>query len=133
MRSAGSSRRSSSTPAGLAGGSGAGPGGLPLQITSHSNNMVIDGAGKLAIRGRTAPYANVRVQVESMAGVAGLVGVTQPLADQNVQADRNGYFGVALAPRGSLPIPGTRYDVKVTASNRGQTAEEHLTLIQRQG
>jgi hypothetical protein len=112
-----------------------GPAGadLPLQITSHSNNMVVDAAGNLSIHGRTAPYANVRVQVEAVANVAGVLGVTQPVADQSVQADRNGYFGVALAPRGGLPIPGTRYDLRVTATSGSQTAEEHLTLIQRQG
>jgi hypothetical protein len=61
------------------------------------------------------------------------VGVTQPVADQSVQADREGYFAVALAPRGGLPIPGTRYDVHVTATSGSQTAEERLTLLQRQG
>jgi hypothetical protein len=35
-------------------------------------------------------------------------------------------------PRG-LPIPGTKYEVRLTATSGGQSAEEHLTLIQRQG
>ncbi|MEJ8837210.1 hypothetical protein [Ramlibacter sp. AN1133] len=112
---------------------GAGSVELPLQVTSHSNNMVVDTAGNLSIQGRTAPYANVRVQVDAVASVAGLLGLTQPVADQTVQADRNGHFAVALAPRGGLPIPGTRYDVHVTATSGSQTAEERLTLIQRQG
>jgi hypothetical protein len=94
---------------------------------------VIDAGGNLSIHGRTVPYANVRVQVDSVANVAGLLGLTQPVADQSVQADRNGDFGVSLAPRGSLPLPGQRYDVHVTATSGGQTAEERLTLIQRQG
>jgi hypothetical protein len=108
----------------------AGP--LPLQITSHANNAVVDGNGNLALHGRTAPFANVRVQVDSVASVGGLLGVTQPVADQTVQADRNGNFNVLVQPRG-LPIPGTRYDVHLTATNGGQTAEERITLIQRQG
>lgn len=106
---------------------------LPLQITSHSNNMVIDAHGNLTIRGRTAPLANVRVQVESVANVAGLLGLTQQVADQTVQADHNGNFGITLAPRGTLPIPGTRYEVRVNATSGSQTAEERMTLIQRQG
>lgn len=106
---------------------------LPLQVTSHSNNMVIDAHGNLAIQGRTAPHANVRVQVDSVANVAGLLGVSQPVADQSVQADRNGFFAVTVVPRGGLPIPGQRYDVRVTSQSGGQTAEERLTLIQRQG
>lgn len=109
-----------------------GGGALPLTVTNHQNNAVVDANGDLAIRGRTAPFANVRVQVESIANVAGVLGVTQPVADQTVQADGEGRFGVVVAPRG-LPIPGTRYDVRVTATSGSQTAQERLTLVQRQG
>ena len=109
-----------------------GGGALPLTVTNHQNNAVVDANGDLAIRGRTAPFANVRVQVESIANVGGVLGVTQPVADQTVQADGEGRFGVLVSPRG-LPIPGTRYDVHLTASDGSQTAEERLTLIQRQG
>lgn len=109
-----------------------GSGPLPLQVTSHSNNTVVDANGNLAIQGRTVPNATVRVQVEAVASVAGLLGVTQPVADQTVQADRNGHFSVGVSPRG-FPIPGTRYDVRVTSTSGSQTAEERLTLIQRQG
>jgi hypothetical protein len=107
-------------------------GAIPLAVTSYRDNAVVDAGGNLAIQGRTAPFANVRVQVESVASVGGVLGVTQPVADQTVQADRNGNFGVNVSPRG-LPIPGTRYDVRLTATSGSQSAEERLTLIQRQG
>ena len=107
-------------------------GPVPLQVTSHSNNAVVDANGNLVLHGRTAPLANVRIQVDSVASVGGLLGVTQPVADQTVQADRNGNFNVVVQPRG-LPIPGTRYDVRLTATSGSQTAEERITLIQRQG
>jgi hypothetical protein len=110
----------------------AGPGPLPLAITSHRDNAIVDAGGNLSIQGRTAPFANVRIHVESVASVAGVLGVSQPVADQTVQADRNGNFGVTITPRG-LPIPGTRYDVRLTATSGNQTAEERLTLFQRQG
>lgn len=109
-----------------------GSGPLPLQVTSHSNNAVVDANGNLALHGRTAPFANVRVQVESVANVAGVLGLTQPVADQTVQADRNGNFNVLVQPRG-LPIPGTRYDVRLTATSGSETAQERITLVQRQG
>jgi len=109
-----------------------GSGPLPLEITSHSNNTVVDGNGNLAIRGRTVPHATVRVQVESVANVGGVLGLSQPVADHTVQADRDGRFSVAVSPRGAF-IPGTRYDVRVTSTAGTQTAEERLTLIQRQG
>lgn len=109
-----------------------GGGPFPLTVTSHRDNAVVDANGALAIQGRTAPFANVRVQVDSVANVAGMVGVTQPVADQTVQADPDGHFSVRVTPRG-LPIPGTRYDVHLTATSGSQTAEEHLRLTQRQG
>jgi hypothetical protein len=108
-----------------------GGGPLPLQITSHANGAVID-SGMLRLEGRTAPGANVRVQVESVANVGGLLGVTQPVMDQTIQADRNGHFSVAVQP-GGLPIPGQRYDVRMTSTSGNQTAEERITLQRRQG
>lgn len=111
---------------------GEAPTGLPLQLTSHANNAVVDAQGNLLLQGRTVPGATVRVQVESVANVGGLLGVTQPVADATVQADRNGIFSVGVQPR-SLPIPGMRYDIRLTATSGGQSSEERLTLIQRQG
>jgi hypothetical protein len=111
----------------------AAPAGLPLQITSPGNNMAVDANGNVAIQGRTVPYANVHVHVESVASVAGLIGVTQPVADLSVQADRNGFFAADVPPRPGIPLPGTRFEVRVTATSGSQTGEEHLTLVQRQG
>ncbi|MCG2592155.1 hypothetical protein LZ009_05110 [Ramlibacter sp. XY19] len=107
-----------------------GGGPLPLRITSHANGATIDGAGALRLEGRTAPGANVRVQVESVANVGGLLGVTQPVMDQTIQADRDGHFSVAVQPSG-LPIPGQRYDVRMTANDGRTTAEERITLQRR--
>jgi hypothetical protein len=112
---------------------GAAGGPLPLQITSHTNNMTVDANGNLAIQGRTAPNATVRVHVDAIASVAGRVAVAQPVADQTVVADRNGNFSVALTPRPGIPIPGTRYEVRVTSTSGSQNAEERIMLIQRQG
>lgn len=105
---------------------------LTLQVTSHRDNAVVDGDGRLVIEGRTLPGATVRVQVDSVTSLAGIIGFTQPVADQSVQADDRGNFSVLVAPRG-LPIPGTRYEVELTATRGTQTAEETLTLYQRQG
>jgi hypothetical protein len=105
---------------------------LPLRLTSHNSGAVIDANGNLQLEGRTLPFASVRVQVESVASVGGLLGVTQPVMDQTVTADRDGRFQVGVNPRG-LPIPGTRYDVRLTATSGNLTAEERITLHQRQG
>jgi hypothetical protein len=109
-----------------------GPGPLPLEVTSLDNNMVVDARGNLDIRGRTVPNATVRVRVDSVASAAGMFGVAMPVADYTVQADRNGHFGVIVSPR-SLPVPGSRYEVRVNPTCGTETAEERLTLVQRQG
>lgn len=108
-----------------------GGGPLPLQITSHTNNSVV-GDGSIQLAGRTAPFATIRVQMEAVSIVGALTGLQQPAQDLTIQADRDGRFAVTLQPMG-LPIPGTRYDVRLTATSGSQTAEERLTLVRRQG
>lgn len=109
------------------------PGVLPLEVTSHVNNAWVDNSnGALAIQGRTAPNASVRVQVETVAMAPGVAPLVHQVLDQTVQADRNGVFVIPVTPSGFV-IPGNRYDVKIRANYGGQTAEERLTLHRRQG
>jgi hypothetical protein len=105
-------------------------GPLPLQVTSHNSGDAVDPGGNVALAGRTAPFATVRVQVESNANLGGVVGVTRPVMDQTLQADRNGYFNVPVPPN-LFVIPGARWDVRLTATSGSQTAEERLTLHRR--
>lgn len=107
-----------------------GSGPLPLQVTSHNTGDAVEGNGTVALAGRTAPFATVRVQVESNANLGGVVGVTRPVMDQTFQADRNGNF-TAPVPPNLFVIPGARWDVRLTATSGNQTAEERLTLHRR--
>lgn len=106
-------------------------GALPLEVTSHRNNAIIDVNGNVQIIGRTAPHATVRVQAESVNTIAGLLGLSQPMTERTVQADANGNFSVWI-PQTTLPIPGTRLDVELTATSGSRVTEERLTLV-RQG
>lgn len=110
----------------------AGSGPLPLRVSSPDNGSVVDANGNLQVEGRTAPGASVRVQVEAVSAVGGALGLTQQVADQTVQADGEGRFNLALRPR-ALPIPGTRYEMRITVTHGNQTAEERITVHQRQG
>jgi hypothetical protein len=113
-------------------GPGPGPGGLPLQLTSHRNEAVVDTEGNLLIQGRTVPHATVRVQVEQTSVVGRRAGVPRDVFDETVRADRNGVFSAAVPPRGRAgTLPGTRFEVRVTASSGSQASEERITLIQR--
>ena len=105
---------------------------LPLEVTNHADNAVVDPQGRLTIRGRTAPHARVHVEVQAGNPFTGLIGLQQPASDKWVQADADGHFTARLPAQG-LPIPGTRYDVQLRATHGSQSAEESLTLYQRRG
>lgn len=114
----------------------AGPGGgdLPLQLTSHRNEALVDADGNLLIQGRTVPHANVRVRVEQTSVAGRRAGVPMDVFDEMVRADRNGVFSAAVQPRGRAgTLAGTRFEVRVTASSGNQASEERITLIQREG
>ena len=109
---------------------GAAPVTVPLQVTSHANNAIIEGRTTL-VRGRTAPGAVVDIKVNAVAPVAGLFGVTQDVLTQKVQADANGDFSFSIAPQ--LPLPGTRYEVTMVSHKDNLTAESRLVLFQKPG
>ena len=109
---------------------GAAPVTVPLQVTSHANNAIVDGRTTL-VHGRTAPGAVVDIQVNAVAPIAGLFGVTQDVLTQKVQADGNGDFSFSIAPQ--LPLPGTRYEVTMVSRKANLTAESRLVLFQKQG
>lgn len=112
---------------------------LPLMVMSHPDNSQVD-ENLTTIRGRTAPGATVQVRVDAISPVVGRrnsVGVAQQLLSEAVQADANGDFSFSFNPRytrdnaSSLPVPGTRYDISITANRGNQTAESRLMLFQR--
>jgi hypothetical protein len=102
---------------------------VPLQITSHANNAIIDSSTTL-VQGRTAPGAVVDIVVHAIAPIAGLFGVSQDVLTQKVQADANGSFSFSFAPQ--LPLPGTRYEVTMVARKSDLTTEVKLVLFQKQ-
>jgi len=109
------------------------PGGrLPLSLNSPANNAAVDANGNVFVQGRTAPWARVRVQVDAIGPIVGnRTGVAQTVANETVQADRDGLFSLNLSPRGNPPLPGSRYEVSVTVNQGAQSAESRITLFQR--
>jgi len=109
----------------------AAPATVLLQVTSHANNASVEGS-PVVVRGRTAPSALVDVKVSAVGTLAGLFGMNQDLLTQRVQADGNGNFSFSFSPQ--FPLPGTRYEVSMTAGKDGMTATEtKLVLFQKQG
>jgi hypothetical protein len=106
------------------------PVGVPLQITSHGNNAVIEG-GSTTVRGRTSPGALVDVKVVGIPPLVGLFGMSQNVLQQRVQADASGNFSFTFAPQ--LPLPGTRYEINMESNKGNMKAESMLVLFQKQG
>ncbi len=108
----------------------AGPVQVPIQILSHANNGQVDGS-VTHIRGRTAPWADVDVRVDAIPPLIGQFGVAQNVFSRTVRADANGHFDFSF--NSPYPVPGTRYDVAMTATKADMTSEAKLVLFQRQG
>lgn len=109
----------------------AAPATVLLQVTSHANNATVEGS-PVVVRGRTAPGAMVDVKVSAVGTLAGLFGMNQDLLTQRIQADGNGNFSFSFTPQ--FPLPGTRYEVSMTAGKDGMVATEtKLVLFQKQG
>jgi len=101
---------------------------LPLQVLSHANNAEI-GGGSTQIRGRTAPDATVDVQVQGIASLAGLIGITQPILNQSVKADANGNFAFSFQPQ--VEMPGARYEISMHATKANLAKDLKLVLFQK--
>jgi hypothetical protein len=106
------------------------PGGFPVMLTSHANGSVVDLINQpLVLRGRTAPNANVVVQVE-VNGSSPNAQRTE-LPDRNVQADGNGNFSVVIDAAGQRGFPMMNYLVRVRAVVGSQITDQAITLQQR--
>ena len=76
------------------------PGSIALQVMNPINGAVVDAKGDIMVQGRTAPFARVNVRVDAVPPIVGqMLGVAQIVFDETVQADREGYFDVAVRPR----------------------------------
>lgn len=107
----------------------AAPTTVQLQVTSHANNATVD-RGAVVVRGRTVPGAVVDVKVNAVGTLVGVFGLNQELLSQRVQADRNGDFSFSFTSQ--VPLPGTRYEVTMTAGRDGMAATEtQLVLFQK--
>ena len=102
---------------------------LPLQVLNHSNNGTVQG-GSTVIQGRTAPFATVAVSVEASAPLGGAAIGKQQVLSETVQADSSGRFSFTFSPR--FPIPGTRYEIDMSASKANVRNDAKLVLFQRQ-
>lgn len=101
-----------------------------VEITSHSNNGVIEG-NVAHLRGRTAPFASVQVRVQAVPPVVGQFGVAQQVFAQTLQADRDGNFDFSFSS--PIALPGTRYDVTLVSTKADERREARIVLFQRQG
>ena len=101
---------------------------LPLDIYRPANNSEVSG-DQIEVRGRSWPNTNIDVQVEASTALVGPFGFKQNIFTKSLQTDSEGYFDFAFEP--PIKQRGTRYEVKLKASNGDQTKEQTLILFQR--
>ena len=107
----------------------AAPTTVQLQVSSHANNATV-ARGAVVVRGRTVAGAVVDVKVTAVGTLVGVFGLNQELLSQRVRADRNGDFSFSFTSQ--VPLPGTRYEVAMTAGRDGMaTTESQLVLFQK--
>lgn len=99
---------------------------LPLEIVSPENNSQISSSGPVDIRGRSAPNIDVTVDVKANTSILGGFGVNRSVLNRTVRTDSKGNFDVSFQP--DFALPGTRYEVKISAADGDQTREETLVL-----
>ncbi len=101
---------------------------LPLDIYRPANNSEVSG-DQIEVRGRSWPNTNIDVEVEASTSIVGPFGFKQNIFTKSLQTDSGGYFEFAFEP--PIKQRGTRYEVKLKASNGDQTKEQTLILFQR--
>jgi hypothetical protein len=100
------------------------------QLTNVSNNASI--VLPLDIVGLTAPNAQVEVKVDAFTSLAGIIGVSQPILNGQVQADNNGQFTFRLQP-GLLTPSGTRYRIQLVGIDaQGQRSQQNEVYFVQQ-
>lgn len=102
---------------------------LPLEITSHANNGVVDG-DTVHVRGRTAPFARVDVRVMAAPPLVGQMFGPQQVFAESIQANDRGFFEFSF--RSPVNVAGTKYDVNLVARKADMHTETRLVLFQRQ-
>jgi len=102
---------------------------LQPQLINFNNDAEINFPANLV--GETLPNANVRVNVEVLRSVIGIIDVSQNVFNGTVQANRRGRFNVPL--QGNNLSSGTRYRVRMTATDpqNNQSQSSEIFLRQR--
>lgn len=98
---------------------------LTPRIINTSNNELISLPFNLA--GETLPNARVRITVEALRSVAGIISVSQNLLETTVNANRQGRFNIDL-PQANR---NTQLRIRMTASRNNQSQSSEILLRSR--
>ena len=104
------------------------PASLAVQVLNHQPNEEI-GPDPILVKGRTAPFASVAVNVRAVAPAGLPVDHSRVVFAQTLQADGEGIFSFTLVP--GIPVPGTRYDMVMVARRDNLSQESRMSLMQR--
>ena len=102
---------------------------LAPQVLNHHPNGAI-GPDPVLVRGRTAPFALVSVNVRAVPPPPPAAGLLRTVFAQTLQADREGIFSFTMVP--GTPFPGERYDIILVARSANLSQESRFSLLQQQ-
>jgi hypothetical protein len=100
---------------------------LPLEILSPANNATV--GNTVELRGKSAPNATIAINVIARNNVIGPLGFQRSVLNDTARADERGNFSFRFQPSGI--VPGTRYEVNLSASKGQQTRQQTLVLQQQ--
>lgn len=100
------------------------PAVIPLHVTSHRAEMVLDPSRPVVVHGRTAAHASVRVQLQVMA-----VNGAMQVVEQTARADASGNFSAQLPPMQLQQQMLARVGMIISSTLAdGTTVEQRLSL-----
>jgi len=102
---------------------------LQPKITNFNNNAAVN--LPVTLLGETLPTANITVSVEALNSVLGIIETSQTILNTTVRANSQGIFRVEI-PEANRLISGTRYRVRMTATNPQNNQSQNSEIVLRQ-
>jgi len=102
---------------------------LQPKITNFNNNAAVN--LPVTLLGETLANANIKVSVEALSSVLGIIETSQTILNTTVRANRQGIFRVEI-PEANRLTSGTRYRVRMTATNPQNNQSQNSEIVLRQ-
>jgi hypothetical protein len=101
---------------------------LFIKVLSPANNSTIP-AGQIVVRGQSSPGALVSLDVQATSSVVGILGYSQKVFNESVQADAQGNFTFQF--QSVLSFQGTRYELSFNTTKDNDSRQQRWVIFQK--